>query len=298
MLERIILPYGYGQTCNQLFQISHWIPVAKELGVPLYFPGFRRYADLFCGTAKQHFPRYPRSAQNVGWPEAFLSKVCSYAAQVPHVSIAPVFKLATLLPGVVTTTCDDSGRNGSIQTTQVIKSPQIAAGHSLWVRGWLFRDQAGLAKHRRSIIDFFSPTPEIEKRVDLCIRLNRGSKQILIGVHLRRGDYSKWAGGKYCYDDTVFCRLMHEMVNLLPESNVRFLLVSNQTVNAKNYDGLDIGFGPGDPAGDLFALASCDYIIGPPSTFTMWASFFGNVPLFMINDPWVPLRLDCFAISC
>jgi hypothetical protein len=91
---------------------------------------------------------------------------------------------------------------------------------------------------------------------------------------------------------------MHEMVNLLPESNVRFLLVSNQTVNAKNYDGLDIGFGPGDPAGDLFALASCDYIIGPPSTFTMWASFFGNVPLFMINDPWVPLRLDCFAISC
>lgn len=297
MLKRIILPYGYGQTCNQLFQISHWIPVARELGIPLYFPGFRRYADLFRGTAKQHFPRYPRTAQDVGWTEAFLCSVCSYVAQVPHISISPVFKLASLLSGVVTTTCDDSGRHGSIQTTQIIKSPKIAAGQSLWVRGWLFRDQAGLAKHRRSIVDFFSPTPEIRQRVDLCIRQNRGRKTILIGVHLRRGDYSKWADGMYCYDDTVFFRLMRQMVDLLPESNIRFLLVSNQTFNTKNYGGLDIGVGPGDPAGDLFALASCDYIIGPPSTFTMWASFFGNVPLFLIKDPLVDLRLDCFEIN-
>ena len=30
---------------------------------------------------------------------------------------------------------------------------------------------------------------------------------------------------------------------------------------------------------DLYALSRCDYIIGPPSTFSQWASYYGHVPL-------------------
>jgi hypothetical protein len=41
--------------------------------------------------------------------------------------------------------------------------------------------------------------------------------------------------------------------------------------------------GPGHFIEDLYALASCDYIIGPPSTFSQWASFYGNVPRYMVN---------------
>jgi hypothetical protein len=55
--------------------------------------------------------------------------------------------------------------------------------------------------------------------------------------------------------------------------------------------------GPGDPAGDLFSLAACDYIMGPPSTFTLWASFFGGVPLYTINNSSDSLRIESFAIS-
>jgi hypothetical protein len=35
---------------------------------------------------------------------------------------------------------------------------------------------------------------------------------------------------------------------------------------------------------DLYLLAKCDYIIGPPSTFSLWASFYGSKPLYMIRD--------------
>ena len=263
--------------------------------MPLYFPGFSRYAHLFAGTMNQRFPRFPGTAPDLGWPEAALSRLCASAARIGHVNIAPIYTLAGLLPGVVTIACDDSGRDGSTGTTQVIESPHITAGRSLWVRGWLYRDQVGVAKHRPCIKAFFSPAPEIQARVEACIRKNRERDTVLVGVHLRRGDYSTWAGGKYYYDDNAFRKLMQRMVDILPGRNVRFLLVSNQPVEGSNYGGLDVGMGPGDPAGDLFALAACDYIMGPPSTFTLWASFFGDVPLYEISDPSNPFRLDSFV---
>jgi len=30
----------------------------------------------------------------------------------------------------------------------------------------------------------------------------------------------------------------------------------------------------------IFSFAKCDYIVGPPSTFTSWASFYGDVPVY------------------
>jgi hypothetical protein len=201
-----------------------------------------------------------------------------------------------MLPGVVTYTWDDSGRDGDISPVKVIEDPRIAVGKSLWVRGWLYRDRSGVLAHKQSIREFFSPVPEIQQRVAACIRRNRKDNKVLVGVHLRRGDYSKWSGGKYYYDDNVIRGLMQQMCQTLPERKIRFLLVSNQPVDQSNYAGFDIAKGPGDPVGDLYSLAACDYIMGPPSTFTIWASFFGNVPLYSINDPSAALRLAGFTI--
>ena len=36
---------------------------------------------------------------------------------------------------------------------------------------------------------------------------------------------------------------------------------------------------------DLYGLSSCDYIMGPPSSYSQWASFVGNVPIqFLLSD--------------
>lgn len=37
-------------------------------------------------------------------------------------------------------------------------------------------------------------------------------------------------------------------------------------------------------AEDLFSLSKADYIIGPPSTFSAWASLYGTVPLYFIES--------------
>jgi hypothetical protein len=47
---------------------------------------------------------------------------------------------------------------------------------------------------------------------------------------------------------------------------------------------------------DMYALAGCDYIIGPPSTFSMWASFIGKVPLFHLHDREINFSLSDFKV--
>jgi hypothetical protein len=36
--------------------------------------------------------------------------------------------------------------------------------------------------------------------------------------------------------------------------------------------------------GDLYALAKCDYLLGTLSSFSQWASFYGNKPLYQVRD--------------
>ena len=65
---------------------------------------------------------------------------------------------------------------------------------------------------------------------------------------------------------------------------------------AAPFSGLTVDHGPGDPVGDLFALAGCDRVIGPPSTFSQWAAFFGDVPICFL-DEGKPLAPDRFSVS-
>jgi hypothetical protein len=297
MLKRIVLPSGFGQTCNQLFQICHWIPAAVRAGLPLYFPGFLTYAEWFRGTAGLRLPCFPRDSPPLGTSEALLLNLYSSAAVVHERLTGPLFTAAGWIPGVVTYSSNDRGSSSAISPASVLTESRVAAGRSLWARGWLFQDPAGMRAHFDSIKEFFAPVPAVQRRVDACVQPLRKGGSLLVGVHLRRGDYRHWSGGKYFYSDDVIHRILCETKELFPDRQVRFLMVSNQAVDRVQYPGLDIGLGPGDPPGDLYSLAACDYILGPPSTFTMWASFFGNVPLYCIDDPTATPQRDRFKVS-
>ena len=46
---------------------------------------------------------------------------------------------------------------------------------------------------------------------------------------------------------------------------------------------------------DLYALSKCDYIIGPPSSYSQWASFIGDVPLCPLLDSNMDISMDSFS---
>ena len=45
-------------------------------------------------------------------------------------------------------------------------------------------------------------------------------------------------------------------------------------------------------ATDLYALSLCDRLMGPPSTFSRWASFVNHVPLYFIFDKNQKIQSD------
>ena len=54
--------------------------------------------------------------------------------------------------------------------------------------------------------------------------------------------------------------------------------------------------GPRTVIGDLIALSKCDLILGPPSTFSGWAAWYGKVPIHFLENPTISLALDSFEI--
>lgn len=73
------------------------------------------------------------------------------------------------------------------------------------------------------------------------------------------------------------------------------MVCSNEpwTANAFGPD-LRVFAGPGSAVTDVTALSLCDFTVGSPSTFSMWASFMGAVPHYVLEEPDVVPRIRDF----
>lgn len=118
---------------------------------------------------------------------------------------------------------------------------------------------------------------------------------IKVGVHIRRGDYRGWNNGKYYYDDEVYNDKIEQFANLFKNKKILFILFSNEKVTLKPKQDYIISKCSWHE--DHYLLSLCDYIIGAPSTFTIWASFIGNVPLMHIYDKNDKVDFDSFNVD-
>ncbi|MUP49145.1 glycosyltransferase, partial [Veillonellaceae bacterium M2-8] len=50
---------------------------------------------------------------------------------------------------------------------------------------------------------------------------------IKLGVHIRRGDYARWQGGKYFYNDDQFMHVIAQFVSLYPDKTVEIFICGN-----------------------------------------------------------------------
>ncbi len=124
----------------------------------------------------------------------------------------------------------------------------------------------------------------------------RKSFDNIIAVHIRRGDYKEFLDGKYYFEDDVYLKKMMEVEKLLSPATVCFAIFSNENINLKNFEGINISFKNTNTAiGDMWGISLCNYIMGPLSTFSMWASFLKNVPLLFLNKETAIKSLSEFS---
>ena len=110
-----------------------------------------------------------------------------------------------------------------------------------------------------------------------------------LGVHIRRGDYAQWQYGKYCFNDEVYARHINRFAALHPEKTIHVYLSTNDPeVSAETYQQLcpkvRIHLLQGSAPEDLYMLSACDYVMGPPSTFSLVAAMYRDIPLYRMDS--------------
>lgn len=145
-------------------------------------------------------------------------------------------------------------------------------------------DGAYVAKHRDRLRWLFAPPQDVEDA--LAEAMPAPASVAYVGIHIRRGDYRGFRGGAYHYADETYRRVMSAIERIIRDCGgkvVRFLLCSDEPIDIDSFAGFDTLTLRGGALHDLYGLARCRLIAGPPSTFSLWASFYGGAPHYAVR---------------
>lgn len=290
----IILSNKCGQLGNRLFAFAHLIAVAHNNKLNLINLSFDEYAQYFETTSKDIFCRYPesRSFAAAAWLRSWmflLNKAILKFLRIIKWSSSPIHAIVIAdLPEFAFA----DNRYFDLHTPAFI---DIATkNHFLFLFGRFFRDYRSFESHQSVIRKYFTPINSIQEQVQEYYRKARQNGDTLVGVHIRRGDYNEFANGKYFFSQKDYSRKMKELSQSLGSARLCFIVCSNEEIDESMFDDHVVQKGPGHLVGDMYLLAQCDYIIGPPSTYTLWASFYGDKPLYQIRDINEPITIEKF----
>lgn len=254
----MILVKGYGQMCNNILQFAHLYAFGREKGV--------KVVSLRFAYKYRYFALCRRWYHN---PLTYL--------------IGKLLIATRLIPCL--TDEDIAQADVRLQSTRL-----IASG------AWTIRYPELFLKYREEIRQLFEIKPSICRKVDRWLEVHPQT-DIRLGLHIRRGDYIRWQGGKYFFADEVYHRLVQEFVALHPGQSVGVYICTNDpTLCLESFRAIHPAtyLSQGSGIEDLRLLASCDYIIGVKSTFSLWASFYRHVPFFWVMDENEQLTAQSF----
>jgi hypothetical protein len=288
-----------GRLANRLILFANLIALAEEQGHRLVNFTFHSYAGLFVATRRNVCCRYPVPKRR-SWMDA----VPGAAAVIEKTRM---FYLLTRIASVlnqrfpifgnaVVTLCDSKEHPVTFLDGPELQEKIRPAG-IVFVYGWRFRAPDLVRKHGDKIRAYFQPVEQYDHPGREAVARLRQDADIVIGVHIRQGDYRRWYGGKYFYPAARYAAWMGELAAQFPARKVAFLVCSDEPRHAGEFPGLSVGFGTDSPVSDLYALARCDFILGPKSTFSQWASFYGEKPLLHLGDSNDSVPVEKFRVS-
>lgn len=285
----IVIGEKYGQLGNRLWLFANLVAFSAEYGATVFNPAFDEYSEHFVGCKGNLLSRYPGRSRP--WRHSAAIQRAVYP--LIHFLTRLISRTPFTIPFIRCLTLWDELDVLDLRDERFLSAARKRG--ILIIRGWGFRDRRSLEKHQDIVRSFLRVTPEINERVIRTVKAAREGFDILIGVHIRQGDIKFWKGGDFYFETSEYADMMRRLATQF-SGKVRFIVCSDQHQNEGSFEGLDVSFGPGDPIGDMHALSLCDRIIGPPSTFTMWASFSGQTPLHVLSHPAHEIGDNRFAV--
>jgi hypothetical protein len=281
----LIISAKSGQLGNRLLLFANFIAFAIENKFIVLNPAFEEYADFFKSTHKDILCCYPTPLLAIPGNK----KLRQYYYNL-NLALAKSRRFNTI----------ELKRDKPFNWKDSNIIAQLKSNSLNFFKGWLFRDgwfvgeTENLQKHGDAIRAYFQPLKIYQENVAKLILNLKNETDILIGVHIRQGDYRQHQNGRYFYESEQYVKVMELAQALFPHKKVTFLICSNEK-QSDYFQQFSYVYGNNHIIEDMYALAECDYIIGPPSSYTMWASFYGDKPLYMIRDVNQALEMKSFV---
>ncbi len=261
----------FGQLANRLWGFSNFLAYGYEHKISILNPGFLEFATAFRGSSNQFVPACQVTAIN-HW--------VSTCAVVQPISIKLASRVLDYLRHhqslcwPISHLYIDADEHINLDTEEKLGRSGITL-----VGGWNFRCPQLMLKHRNQIVEYFALNDRYLRPVEQAFEKAASGGKPVFGIHVRRGDYEQFEGGRYFYPIDRYVELMRSIAERMPTA---FIVCSDEKIDRNIFGDMDVTFGPGSPVGDLYTLGHCDRILGPPSTFSHWASYYGDKPLHFI----------------
>lgn len=257
----MIFVHDKGRMANNMLQYGHLYAWGREHGRPTMSMRFAyKYPWFHIGDTRHH---------------NFLTYVLAkYAAKW------------RLIP---TVRFDDAGADCSRQE-QVMLSRRLVVA-----TGWEARWYDLFLKYKEEIIALFAFHDDIECHVAGLT----ADDSLKLGVHIRRGDYATFYDGRFMYTDEQFVAIIRQFLDLHPGAKTTVYVCGNDPKLNRDFfvsqlPQARVVFPDGNPAQDLCLFSHCDYLMGAPSTFTLAAAMYRDVPLYWIEEAARPLTEASF----
>lgn len=289
----IIVAGDYGQLGNRLIVFANWIAFARRQRMRIANPAFHDYAPYFQGTCRDLLCRYPPPRLRVPVSTRGRAWLHRLAHQTARFCRRAYRRTGHYPPGL---NLLDIGWRERCNLDNPCVIDRVRSAPLVLAKGWLFRAEDTFTEHADAIRAFFTPIARHRRNVHELIAGLRSRAVVVVGVHIRHGDYRNFLGGQFYFETSTYAALMRRVAALYAGRRVAFLVCSNAPQPTEAFAGLDVTFGTGHLVEDMYALAECDCLLGAPSTYTMWASFYGRVPLNIVVNPRAPLTARSFEV--
>ena len=273
----VLLYKRFGDKSNRLLQNMHFEAYCKDNDIEYHNLEFYDMEDFYGIKDKYSFKKIPKIfLPNLNTRYAIIENLSKVACKL-NIKNFLIFDYMNI----------EDRNNIALYDKQILENKD----KTIFVSGWEFRVPELAYKYRNYFKEKY--TPKLEKYSYIYKKFK--NYDIKVGVHIRRGDYRGWNNGKYYYEDEVYNDKIERFSNLFKDKKILFILFSNEEITLK--PKRDYIISKCDWYEDHYLLSLCDYIIGAPSTFTIWASFIGNVPLMHILDRDDKVDLNSFNIG-
>ncbi len=216
---------------------AKFIALAEEQGHRLINFSFHSYSELFEGTRENIYCGYPRP-QRRSWMDVIPGvAIALRKTRIPYhltryASVLnerfPIFGNAVVtlreLPGCDKILLDEP------EYQEKIRPARIVLVYGCWLCA-----PSLVKKHGDKLRAYFRPIEKFENASRDAIAPLRREAEIVIGVHIRHGDYRGWQGGKYFFPASRYAAWMHELAAQFPKRKVAFFVCSDEPRRADEF---------------------------------------------------------------